>query len=91
MSPGAARFLGAADAGGVANSASGASAAENSAPLRGTERDTEETGTTLLMTPGTVRSDADSHRETTETRPRLFVDATRGASRALVEIVANMV
>ena len=34
---------------------------------------------------------ADSHRETTETRPRLFLDATRGASRALVETVANMV
>jgi hypothetical protein len=81
----------AACAGGVANSASGASAAENSAPLLGTERDTEETGTTLFV-PGTVRSDdADSHREIIiETRPRLFVLTTRGANRALVEAVANM-
>ena len=70
---------------------SGASAAENSAPLLGTERDTEETGTTLFV-PGTVRSDdADSHREIIiETRPRLFVLTTRGANRALVEAVANM-
>ena len=90
-SPGAARFLVAADAGGVANSASGASAAENSAPLLGTARDTEETGTTLFV-PGTVRSDddADSHREIVETRPRRFVAATRGASRASVETAANI-